>query len=96
MKKQESDFVWDPDKERLNLFKHGVDFRTAAQVFRDPGRRIMIDEKHSQQEPRLFCLGKVDNRVLTVRYTNDGHKIRIIGAGYWRKGKRLYDQEEEN
>ena len=28
-----------------------------------------------------------------VRFTYRGETIRIIGAGYWRKGRRLYEKE---
>jgi len=31
--------------------------------------------------------------VLTVRFTYRDGIIRIIGAGYWRKGKTVYEQE---
>jgi len=28
---------------------------------------------------------------LTVRFTYRGSVIRIIGAGYWRKGRKIYE-----
>jgi hypothetical protein len=34
----------------------------------------------------------VGGGVLTVRFTFRGGIIRIFGAGYWRKGKRIYEQ----
>ncbi len=27
------DVEWDPEKERINIAKHGIDFRTASWVF---------------------------------------------------------------
>ena len=87
-----SSFVWDPLKESSNIRKHGVDFATAAEAFMDPERKIFIDSKHSQEEPRFFCTGKVDSKILTVRFTYRYEKIRIIGAGYWRKGARYYEK----
>jgi hypothetical protein len=30
-----------------------------------------------------------------VRFTYRSDVIRIIGAGYWRKGKRIYEQENQ-
>jgi predicted RNA binding protein YcfA (HicA-like mRNA interferase family) len=30
--------------------------------------------------------------ILTVRFTYRKNKIRIIGAGYWRKGKEIYEK----
>lgn len=89
-------FVWDEEKERWNRFVHGVDFSTASHAFFDPDRIVAVDEKHSQNEPRYFCLGRIDHRVLTVRFTYRDRKIRIIGAGYWRKGRSLYEKKNKN
>lgn len=88
----EGSFIWNVDKEDSNLKKHGVDFSTAANAFSDPHRKIFADEKHSANEERTFCIAKVDRRILTVRVTLRGKKIRIHGAGYWRKGKSYYEQ----
>ena len=30
---------------------------------------------------------------MTVRFTYRGGRIRIFGTGYWRKGKRIYEQQ---
>ena len=48
MEEKHSSFVWDFEKELLNIAKHGVDFTIAAQAFKDPKRKIYIDEKHSE------------------------------------------------
>jgi uncharacterized protein len=86
-------FVWDATKERTNIQKHGVDFLEATQTFHDPHRKIFTDEKHSSQEQRFFCMGKVSDRILTVRFLYRVKKIRILGAGYWRQGRKYYEQE---
>jgi uncharacterized protein len=94
MEPNESDFIWDQIKEQLNIIKHGVDFKTATRAFADARRQIYVDTKHSSNEERHFCLGRVDGKVLTVRFLYREGTIRIIGAGFWRKGERLYDQED--
>lgn len=33
--------------------------------------------------------------ILTVRFTYRGSVIRIFGAGYWRKGKAIYEHENQ-
>ena len=33
--------------------------------------------------------------LLTVRYTVRSGVIRVIGAGYWRKGKKLYEEANQ-
>ena len=86
-------FIWDEAKERANIRKHGVNFSIASRVFIDPKRKIYIDSKHSTAEERLFCIGKVKNRIITVRFTYRQEMIRIIGAGYWRKGKKHYQKK---
>ena len=86
-----SDFIWDPQKELFNIQKHGVDFLSAVRAFLDPQRKIFHDVRHSSQEERFFCIGKVEGRILTVRFIYRDGKIRIIGAGYWRKGEEHYE-----
>jgi uncharacterized protein len=88
-------FIWDPGKEAENILKHGVDFETAQMAFDDPNRRITHDLKHSRDENRFFCVGKVADKVLMVRFTYRGSDIRIIGAGYWRKGKNFYEKKKK-
>lgn len=90
-----TDFEWHEAKNNENLEKHGVAFEDAVYVFYDESRLIALDEKNSTElEQRYFCFGKDrnSNGVLTVRFTYRNKKIRIYGAGYWRKGKKLYDQ----
>ncbi|MEO8565381.1 MAG: BrnT family toxin [Betaproteobacteria bacterium] len=56
---------------------------------------IAEDLTHSEAEPRFFCFGKVGAKVLTVRFTYRSEVIRILGAGYWRRGKRIYEYENQ-
>lgn len=87
------DFIWDPEKELENIRKHGVDFIAAAKAFKDYKRKIYIDAKHSKTEDRMFCIGRAEGRIVTVRFTYRAGKIRIIGAGFWRKGVKYYEKE---
>jgi uncharacterized DUF497 family protein len=86
-------FLWDKKKEAANVAKHGVDFTEAEQAFLDSERILLEDTTHSESEPRLFCIGRTRRGILTVRYTRRSGHIRIIGAGYWRKGKSIYEKE---
>ncbi|GHT01118.1 hypothetical protein FACS1894139_14760 [Planctomycetales bacterium] len=86
-------FEWDEVKNRLNLERHGVSFEVAQEAFFDRYRVIVPDEKHSQNEKRFFCFGYDGNDVLTVRFTPRNGGVRIYGAGYWRKGKRIYAEK---
>ena len=84
------------DKSVENILKHGVSFETAQKAFFDETRKIFQDEKHSGIEQRYFCYGKVGKRILTVRFTTRGERIRIIGAGYWRKGENIYYEAQKD
>jgi uncharacterized DUF497 family protein len=85
-------FEWDENKNQLNIEKHGVSFEEAQNVFKDPKRLTLFDEGHSQDEDRYFCIGVVDDRVITVRFIIRRSRIRIIGAGYWREGRKRYEE----
>ncbi len=86
-------FEWDEAKEISNLAKHGVAFVEAVAAFADPRRIILPDTSHSQAEPRWYCLGRVGDAILTVRFTRRRGRIRVIGAGYWRKGRQIYETQ---
>jgi len=90
-----SDFEWDSAKDELNQKKHGVSFAMAQLAFLDASRIILKDLEHGDDEKRFYCLGKVSEGIMTVRFTYRNNKIRIIGAGYWRKGKKIYEKENK-
>lgn len=90
-----TNFEWDEMKEAENIKKHAVDFYLAQEAFFDPRRVIAKDLEHSLIEERYYCIGKVSEGILTVRFTWRNKAIRIIGAGYWRKGKRIYEKENK-
>ena len=93
--KKRPDFEWDDEKERLNVTKHGVSFALAQLAFLDERRVILEDMDHSDEEERYYCLGKVADGIMTVRFTYRRKRIRIIGAGYWRKGKDIDERENK-
>lgn len=88
-------FEWDRNKDDENQEKHGVAFSLAQYAFADPRRVIAEDLAHSEEETRYYCFGEVEGGILTVRFTYRGSVIRIIGAGYWRKGKAIYERENQ-
>jgi uncharacterized DUF497 family protein len=87
------EFEWDSSKDLLNQMKHGVSFAVAQRVFADPQHILATDDSHSEKEQRYYCFGKVDGEIITVRFTRRNDKIRIFGAGYWRKGKQTYEEK---
>lgn len=88
-------FEWDPRKDAENQRKHGVTFAEAQLAFLDPSRVIAKDLAHSSNESRFYCFGDVAGCVLTVRFTYRDAVIRIIGAGHWHRGRRIYEREKK-
>jgi len=93
----ESNFEWNEAKNLENQRKHQVSFYEAQHAFLDENRLIAQDLDHSPQEKRYYCFGlnEKGNGILTVRFTYWSGRIRIIGAGYWRKGKKVYEQNNK-
>jgi uncharacterized protein len=89
------DFEWDENKDKANQKKHGVSFAFAQLAFLYSNRIILEDQDHSIDEKRFYCLGHVSEGILTVTFTYRSNKIRIFGAGYWRKGKKIYEKENK-
>ena len=72
-------FEWDDEKAAINFRKHGVNFKTAAKVFRDNYRLEDYDYEHSVDEDRWNVIGMV-NDILFVVYTERANKTRLISA----------------
>ena len=84
-------FEWDPAKDAANQIRHGVSFGEAQLAFLDANRVIARDVTHSGAEERFYCFGQVVLGVLTVRFTLREERVRIIGAGFWRRGRKIYE-----
>lgn len=80
----------------LNKKLHCLAFKEATEAFGDPDRVIAINERHSQEEQRFYLMGLVAGKVATIRFTYRIPYVRLIGAGYWRKGRKLYEKEKKN
>lgn len=92
---EQSNFEWDVEKNRENIKKHGVAFEQAQLVFADPNRVIAEDLSHSFVEKRYYCFGMIEEGIVTVRFTHRADKVRIFGAGFWRKGKEIYEKQNK-
>lgn len=86
-------FDWDEAKNQENRKKQGISFSLAQEAFLDPQRIVVEDEEHSTEEDRYYCIGRVGEGIMTVRFTFRGNTIRIYGAGYWRKGRKIYEEQ---
>lgn len=73
-------FEYDEEKNRKNIEKHGISFRTAARVFFDYDRIEMFDEEHSSEEDRYNTIGD----------TSAGTIIGNLGANEAKPGDILF------
>jgi uncharacterized DUF497 family protein len=72
----EVSFEWDVQKDLINQDKHGVSFVEAQLAFKDNKRIIAEDLDHSNDnEKRYYCFGKINNNILTVRFTYRNKKF---------------------
>ncbi len=75
------EFEWDPEKARRNSRKHGVMFREAATVFRDPLGITVYDPDHSEEEDREITIGmSTAGRLVIIAHTYRHPRVRIINA----------------
>ncbi len=93
------DFEWDPAKAEQNLQKHGVSFRRAATILKDPYAVSIFDEEHSGEEDRWVTMGTDDRGTILVmahtfrRIDESASEIRIIPARKATKRERAQYEE---
>ncbi len=76
-------FIWDPEKARTNLKKHGVSLEEAQTVFHDEHALEFYDDVHSAWEDRFLLLGLSSRlRLILVCHCHREQEnvIRIISA----------------
>lgn len=76
-------FEWDDNKNKINISKHGIDFREACSVFDDMDALVIPDKDHSLVEDRFLILGLSQYARLMVVchcYRVNESVIRIISA----------------
>lgn len=89
----DSMFEWDERKNIENIVKHDISFDEAKLAFADKKRIILLDDKHSGKEERMYCIGKTYGRIVMVRFVYRNGHVRIFGAGYWRRAKSIYEKK---
>ena len=88
-------FEWDPIKSATNNSKHGMDFESAKDLWRDDNR-VEIHVPYPDEE-RFIIIGKLYNKHWTAVYTMRDTKIRIISVRRSReKEVRLYDNKKDS
>ncbi len=73
------EFEWDGVKSDQNLRQRGFGFDSAAWVFDGPTLEA-VDDRRAYGEIRIRAIGRVDENVLVVVYTDRNEVRRIISA----------------
>lgn len=73
-------FEYDEEKNRKNIEKHGISFKSAARIFFDYDRIEMFDEEHSEEEDRYNTIGDTSAGNLTIigNLGNSGNGLNDI------------------
>ncbi len=79
-------FEWDESKRLSNIEKHGTDFNRARLVF--DGRAIINVQSNHFAEDRILTTGMLENRFITVVWTDRNGTIRIVSARRARNGEQ--------
>jgi len=89
-------YMWDNNKNQLNIRKHKISFEEAKTVFYDENARLISDPEHSTYEERFIILGlsiKLNLLVVVHTYNEDDEIIRIISARKATKSEIKFYQE---
>ena len=68
-------FEYDEEKERINIKKHGISFRTAARVFFDEDYIEEVDSVHSDEEQRYNVIGDTSAGWIHDGISANGHIV---------------------
>jgi uncharacterized DUF497 family protein len=87
-------FGWDPDKNQINIQKHGISFPEAMTLWADPDRLEI--EAPFPLENRFILIGKMNNRYWTAIFTLRKGAIRIISVRRSRKKEKEFYEKEKS
>lgn len=84
-----SGFDWDDGNLLKNWEKHRVSAAECEEVFFNRPLVAIVDQGHSEAEPRFLVLGRSDaGRKLFLVFTTRDHRIRIVSARDMTKRER--------
>jgi uncharacterized DUF497 family protein len=86
------DFEFDPRKSQINLEKHGIDFKSAQNLWDDLDLLEIFAKCVDEQ--RSLVIGKIDQKHWSAVITYRGSNVRIISVRRARKREvELYESE---
>lgn len=80
-------FIFDPDKDRRNVLKHGLSLHQGIAVFTSPHKLTLASARAG--EDRLMDIADVHQQVLILVYVKRSAQIRLISLRPASKQERL-------
>jgi uncharacterized DUF497 family protein len=85
-------FEFDASKSKANLAKHGIEFETAQELWRDV--EGLLVPSRNLNEPRKLLVAQREGKLWTAIFTERGDAIRIISVRRSRDNERTAYYEQ--
>ena len=84
---------FDPDKDAINIAKHGVALAFGRRVWNDPELLVLPSLRPIDGEERYKAIGLVEDRLWTAVHVRRGNAVRMISVRRSNDGEqRFYDR----
>ena len=88
-------FEWDDNKSLANKEKHGIDFKSAKEMWKD-SNRVEIQAPYPLED-RYVLIARIADKLWTAIFTYRREAVRIISVRRSRKKEiRLYEGEKKD
>jgi uncharacterized protein len=85
-------FEFDASKSKANLAKHGIDFETAQELWRD-AEGLLVPSRRAK-EPRKLLIAQREGKLWTAIFTERVNATRIISVRRSRDNERMAYYEQ--
>ncbi|MGH8165473.1 MAG: BrnT family toxin [Rhodanobacteraceae bacterium] len=90
-------YVWNDEKRKANLAKHGLDFADAYLVYENPEKVTLVSPRHDEARRLDVALVNIGSLVLALTYIERGEDIRVISfRRASRTERRRYAQSKKS
>jgi uncharacterized DUF497 family protein len=87
-------YVWDENKRKSNLKKHGLDFRDADLIYESPDKCTYNASRDDEYRLMDVALAVVRGRLLTLVYAEQDDQVRVISfRNASRTERRQYEED---
>jgi hypothetical protein len=89
-------YAWDEAKRKSNLKKHGLDFKDAHLVYKNPDKCTYDASRNDEYRFMDVALAVIRGRVLTLVYTERGEEVRVISFRHAsREERKQYEADRK-